>query len=89
MQSRLTVIRLDNTLLCNMTRVEICRHVARAIRQRRASRDMTSLALSIRVGIPAAHMSRIESGRRMPTIHTLHRVALALEIPLVQLLEGL
>lgn len=72
-----------------MTRREISRIVARNIRAVRVAESITSLALAQRIGIAPGHMSRIESGRRLPELITLCRIATGLNVPLSRLIDGL
>lgn len=59
------------------------------IREVRLSKNLTQLDLVSRIEgeVDPTNISRIESGRTNPTIFTLHKIAEAMEISLVQLLD--
>lgn len=59
------------------------------IRKVRLSKNLTQLDLVSRIEgeVDPTNISRIESGRTNPTIFTLHKIAEAMEISLVQLLD--
>jgi transcriptional regulator with XRE-family HTH domain/predicted transcriptional regulator len=58
------------------------------IRHFRGERQLTLDQLGERVGLAASQLSLIENGRREPKLSTLQQVAVALEVPLAELLSG-
>lgn len=60
--------------------------MGRQIRLRREQRGMSAAELARRAGLSKATLSGLESGRSNPTIDTLDAVAVALGIPLADLL---
>ena len=59
------------------------------IRKVRLSKNLTQLDLVSRIEgeVDPTNISRIESGRTNPTIFTLHKIAEAMEISLIELLD--
>jgi len=52
------------------------------LRRLRLERDLSQEALAERVGMAShAHLSRLESGHKQPTVEMLFRLADALEVP--------
>jgi XRE family transcriptional regulator, regulator of sulfur utilization len=64
---------------------EIATRLGRNIRQLRETRAMTQAQMSRLSGIPRATWGHLESGAANPTLSILHRVALALQVPLEEL----
>lgn len=64
-------------------------HVGRQIAQTRQKYSMTHDQLAARSGIDSSNIRSYESGRAMPNIHTLVRIADALDIDPGTLLDGL
>ncbi|MET8446838.1 XRE family transcriptional regulator [Streptomyces sp. NPDC005209] len=60
--------------------------VGAQIRRRREQRGMSSAELARRAGLSKATLSHLEAGRGNPTIETLDALAVALRIPLTDLL---
>lgn len=60
--------------------------VGERIRQRRRQRGMSGAELARRAGLGKATLSGLEAGRGNPTIDTLDAVAVALRVPLADLL---
>ncbi|WP_329416772.1 helix-turn-helix domain-containing protein [Streptomyces sp. NBC_00704] len=60
--------------------------VGAQIRRRREQRGMSSAELARRAGLSKATLSQLEAGRGDPTIETLDALAMALRIPLTDLL---
>jgi transcriptional regulator with XRE-family HTH domain len=60
--------------------------VGAQIRRRREQRGMSSAELARRAGLGKATLSKLEAGRGNPTIETLDALAVALRIPLTDLL---
>lgn len=65
------------------------KNIGLRIRKVRLSKNLTQLDLVSRIEgeVDPTNISRIESGRINPTIFTLHKIAVAMEISLVQLLD--
>lgn len=65
------------------------KNIGKRIRKVRLSKNLTQLDLVSRIEgeVDPTNISRIESGRTNPTIFTLHKLADAMEISLVQLLD--
>ncbi len=63
--------------------------IGKRIREVRLSKNLTQLDLVSRIDgeVDPTNISRIESGRTNPTIFTLQKLADAMEISLVQLLD--
>ncbi|MBI3565812.1 MAG: helix-turn-helix transcriptional regulator [Elusimicrobia bacterium] len=61
--------------------------VGRSVRHRRLKSRMTQEELSDRAGIHYTFLGHIERGTRVPSLHTLLRIAQALSIPLSALLK--
>jgi transcriptional regulator with XRE-family HTH domain len=57
------------------------------IRKWRLERGLSQEEVAHRVGIASSYFGQIERGRRNPTIGVLGRVADALDVPLVKLLD--
>jgi transcriptional regulator with XRE-family HTH domain len=68
---------------------EVSRQVGRRIRRRRRYLDMTQEELALRAPVHRTQIPLIESGRRMPRLHTLIRICTALDLSPCQLLEGI
>lgn len=60
--------------------------VARNLREWRLKRAMTQEQLSLGAGITQTFLSQVESGRRNVSIDTLEKLAVVLEIDIVELL---
>jgi transcriptional regulator with XRE-family HTH domain len=54
----------------------------------RKSRNLTQKGLSLKTNISRASVASIETGRRWPQLHTLHRIADGLDITLYDLFSG-
>lgn len=57
------------------------------IRQLRLERGLSQEEVAHRVGIVTSYFGQIERGRRNPTIGVMGRIADALDVPLVRLLQ--
>jgi transcriptional regulator with XRE-family HTH domain len=68
---------------------ELLAGVGPRIRRARRARELTLEALSAASGVSVAHLSRLESGARQPSLATLLNVAAGLGVPISDLLEGL
>jgi len=63
------------------------RRVAHRLKEIRTSLGLTASAVAARSGIRRPNISRIESGRHMPSLDTLERLAEALGVPVVELVR--
>ncbi|QYN51650.1 MULTISPECIES: helix-turn-helix domain-containing protein [Apibacter] len=72
-----------------MEKLELLKTVGRKIKEIRESKGLTQVDLvgKIEGEIDTTNISRIESGRTNPTIFTLYRIAIALEVSLKELLD--
>ncbi|MFT4111237.1 helix-turn-helix domain-containing protein [Silvibacterium sp.] len=61
--------------------------VARAVREIRQSRGMSQRQLAGRMQVPRTYISKIENGKAMPTLSSLERLALALQVDVCALLR--
>jgi transcriptional regulator with XRE-family HTH domain len=64
---------------------ELSSRLARNIRQLRQARGLTQQQMAKLCGMPRATWSNLESASANPTLAVLHRVALALQVPLEEL----
>ena len=64
---------------------DLADRLARNIKQLRESRGLTQEQMSRVSGIPRATWGHLESGSANPTLSVLHRVALALQVPIEEL----
>jgi transcriptional regulator with XRE-family HTH domain len=67
---------------------ELLPEVGPRVREARRAREMTLEALASASGVSVAHLSRLESGARQPSLATLLNVAAGLGVPISGLLEG-
>ena len=70
----------------------ILKKVGKRIKELRVSKGMTQIQLVIKMEenegkIDTTNISRIEAGRTNPTLYTLHRIATALEVDLIDLVN--
>lgn len=72
-----------------MEKSELLKKVGNRVQELRLSKDMkqVDLAAKIHGDIDTTNISRIESGRTNPTIYTLYRIAEALEVSLIDLIQ--
>ena len=61
--------------------------VARAVREIRASRNLSQRQLAGRMNVPRTYISKIETGKAMPTLSSMERLANALEVDICALLR--
>jgi ribosome-binding protein aMBF1 (putative translation factor) len=66
---------------------ELARAVGENVRSARDAAGMTQAALSIKAEIDIPNISRIESGKHMPTLWTLNKLANALNVSLARLVQ--
>lgn len=72
-----------------MEKSELLKNVGKKIQEIRIEKGLTQVDLVGRIEgeIDTTNISRIESGRTNPTIFTLYRIAVALEIELKDLID--
>ena len=75
--------------MSSMEKVELLRIVGSNIKRVRESKGLTQVDLvgKIEGEIDTTNISRIESGRTNPTVFTLYRIAVALEVSIKELLN--
>lgn len=61
--------------------------VARAVRDMRRSRKLSQRQLAGRMQVPRTYISKIENGKAVPTLSSMERLAVALEIGICDLLR--
>ena len=61
--------------------------LGRTIRKLRKARGLTQEVLSGLATIPRSHLSMIECATMQPTLDTLYKIALALDMPLSEILR--
>ncbi len=61
--------------------------VARAVRDIRSSRNLSQRQLAGRMNVPRTYISKIENSKAMPTLSSLERLAIALEVDICVLLR--
>src|SRR5271166_2722740 len=61
--------------------------VARAVRDLRKGRNLSQRQLAGRMQVPRTYISKIENGKAMPTLGSLQRLAVALEVDMSQLVR--
>ena len=75
--------------MSSMEKSELLKKVGKKVQELRNEKGMkqVDLAAKIQGDIDTTNISRIESGRTNPTIYTLYRIAIALEISLTDLIQ--
>jgi transcriptional regulator with XRE-family HTH domain len=75
--------------MSSMERSELLKLVGKNIQELRLSKGMTKVDLvgKMEGEIDTTNISRIESGRTNPTLHTLYRISQALEVSLEELVK--
>lgn len=66
---------------------QITQATARRIRSLRKQKEVSQEELALRAGINTVYYGQIERGQKCPTVDTLYKIAIALEIPLHDLLR--
>jgi len=61
--------------------------VSRAVREIRRARNLSQRQLAGRMKVPRTYISKIENAKAMPTLSSLERLALALEVDICDLLR--
>jgi len=82
-------ILFDLSNMSSMEKSEILKKVGKRIQEIRLEKGLTQVELVGRIEgeIDTTNISRIESGRTNPTLLTLYRIAVALEVPLTDLVN--
>lgn len=72
-----------------MNKQELLNYVGKRIQELRVSKGLTQVDLVGKIDgdIDTTNISRIESGRTNPTIYTLFRIAVALDVKLEELVK--
>lgn len=70
-----------------MQKQQIMEATAERIRRLRKQRDMSQEELALRAGINTVYFGQIERGQKCPTVDTLYKIAMGLEVPLPDLLR--
>lgn len=75
--------------MSSMEKVKLLRIIGSNIKRVRESKGLTQVDLvgKIEGEIDTTNISRIESGRTNPTVFTLYRIAVALEVSIKELLD--
>lgn len=69
------------------SKVAAAQRIARRVKEVRTRLRLTASALAARSGIRRPNISRIESGRHVPSLDTLERLAEALGVPVAELVR--
>lgn len=67
---------------------DVAVRIALRLRELRKEKGLTANEVARRSGIQRPNISRMESGKHVPTVDTLDRLARALEVPLALLVSG-
>ena len=70
---------MDKETITNLT--------GQRIQRFRAAKRLTQEKLALMAGIKPAYLGQIERGLKCPTVNTLHKLSMALELPLPELLD--
>lgn len=70
-----------------MQKQQIMQATADRIRHLRKQKDISQEELALRAGINTVYYGQIERGQKCPTVDTLYKIAVGLEIPLPDLLR--
>ena len=75
--------------MSSMEKSELLKKVGKKIQDLRMSKGLTQVDLvgKIQGDIDTTNISRIESGRTNPTIYTLYRIAVALDVSINELID--
>jgi transcriptional regulator with XRE-family HTH domain len=71
----------------SMQKQQIMQATADRIRHLRKQKDISQEELALRAGINTVYFGQIERGQKCPTVDTLYKIAVGLEIPLPDLLR--
>ena len=70
-----------------MQKQQIMQATADRIRHLRKQKDISQEELALRAGINTVYYGQIERGQKCPTVDTLYKIAVGLEVPLPDLLR--
>ena len=70
-----------------MRKQQIMQATADRIRHLRKQKDISQEELALRAGINTVYYGQIERGQKCPTVDTLYKIAVGLEVPLPDLLR--
>lgn len=65
----------------------VCARVARSLQQERVAKELSMTRVAEGAGLSRQMISFVESGKRVPTLDTLLRIAMALEIDLSEVIR--
>ena len=71
----------------SMQKQQIMQATADRIRHLRKQKNISQEELALRAGINTVYFGQIERGQKCPTVDTLYKIAVGLEIPLPDLLR--
>lgn len=74
-------------VITKMQKQEIMQATADRIRRLRKQRDISQEELALRAGINTVYYGQIERGQKCPTVDTLYKIAVGLEVSLPDLLR--
>ena len=79
----------DLSNMSSMEKLELLKSIGRNIKRIREEKGLSQVDLIGKMDglFDPTNISRIEAGRNNPTIYTLHRIADALEVPLVEIVK--
>ncbi len=72
----------DTTIVIEQTKKEIKNNIIEQFVTLRKAKKLTQEDIAVRTGIARSNIARIESGKYMPTIEVLTKLALALDMKL-------
>lgn len=77
------------SIMSRMEKENLLRIVGKRIQKLREEKGFTQVDLAGKITgeFDTTNVSRIESGRTNPTLHTLYRISVALEVPLEELMK--
>ena len=80
---------LDLSNMSSVEKSDLLKIIGKKIQEIRVSKGLSQvdLAAKIQGNIDTTNISRIESGRTNPTLHTLYRISQALEVSIVELFD--
>lgn len=73
----------DTTIVIEQTKKEIKNNIIEQFVTLRKAKKLTQEDIAVRTGIARSNIARIESGKYVPTIEVLAKLALALDMKLV------
>ncbi len=73
----------DTSIVIEQTKKEIKNNIIEQFVTLRKSKKLTQEDIAVRTGIARSNIARIESGKYVPTIEVLTKLALALDVKLV------